>query len=108
MSDHHPTCPRCGDICEPRQERCDCGTLLYYVAPKPRRVAWAPTYVACACGCGATFTSVDRWKRPRRYLPGHNNILGVQTGAKPKLSVAAGWWSERFTAAELRDLGAGL
>jgi len=28
--------------------------------------------ILCACGCGTTLTSLDRWNRPRRYISGHN------------------------------------
>lgn len=30
--------------------------------------------VACTCGCGATFSRYDGQGRPRRFMPGHNNM----------------------------------
>ncbi len=103
-----PACPRCGDLCEPDDKRCACGTLLYYAPPQPRRIAWKPTYVSCACGCGASFTSTDQHKRPRRYKQGHNNKRGVQNGAKPKVSKPAKWWAENFTTDQIRQLAGGI
>ena len=37
-----------------------------------------PTIV-CACGCGERFPKFDRWKRPRRFMSGHNrrNAIGA-------------------------------
>ncbi len=99
MSDHHPTCPRCGDICD--TDRCECGAIVRDAPPKPSRIAWKPVYVACACGCGATFTATDRHKRPRRFVPGHNNKSGVKNGA---LTPAAKWWKSNHGADELRAL----
>ncbi len=79
MSDHHPTCPRCGDICEPRQERCDCGARLYMTV-----------------GAGRARRSVP----PPRPV----NVAAVPVDA----GSLEEWWAQRFTAAELRYLGAGL
>lgn len=28
--------------------------------------------VSCECGCGSQFRRFDRWRRPRRYVSGHN------------------------------------
>lgn len=28
--------------------------------------------IACECGCGTEFPRYDRWKRPRRFVSGHN------------------------------------
>lgn len=28
--------------------------------------------ITCACGCGQTFPQFDEWKRPRRFISGHN------------------------------------
>ncbi len=69
---------------------------------------------ACACGCGEQLLSVDAWRHNRRYKVGHTprDSRGRFTPEVPVeekvLSPLAGWWSERFTAAEIRDLGAGL
>jgi hypothetical protein len=36
--------------------------------------------VACACGCGATFSLYDAIGRPRRYVSGHNPpVAATQT-----------------------------
>lgn len=38
------------------------------------------TLRTCACGCGRTFSTFDKWGRPRRYVTGHNSQLRTKKG----------------------------
>lgn len=38
--------------------------------------------VSCACGCGTTFLKYDSFRRPRKYVAGHNNLKDAGLEAK--------------------------
>ena len=37
-----------------------------------RRAAFQNPSIECACGCGGVLAKFDEWKRPRRFITGHN------------------------------------
>ncbi len=37
-----------------------------------RKLADPNFQIECACGCGRHFFKFDRWRRPRRFISGHN------------------------------------
>lgn len=48
--------------------------------------------IECACGCGASLLKFDQWKRPRKFISGHN-VRGKPAHHKPG-PIAPRFWAK--------------